>query len=180
MSDYNIRDVNEIYKSGNLAQAIFKYLARAERNKPVTDIDRLKVALREEGHAYSLEEIFRVFAAFEALGMGRLAPRPRGSTGVNNKFKWKVDWRDMAQKVLSVNNHASKKEPVAKETLFKNALARLNPPTKEMKEEATISTAGNTYIVPIRPGHNIRLTLPNNMTNKELDYLAEAIRGFKS
>jgi hypothetical protein len=83
----NRKELQQLYKTDEVAKAVFDHFASRERDRRETTIDRLRKNLADDGVNISRGDAIGIFRRLEDLGCGRFVT---GRRGHESRFKWDV------------------------------------------------------------------------------------------
>ena len=162
-SSVDIDDVKRLYSTNVRAKVVLGHFAKSKSNEIITKVDRLVASIdEEEDTIITRPELIKVLRELEVLRCGRFV---LGRRGQRSRFEWNVKSTSLAR---AATGEASVVE-VADEPM--KALV------DSILEET--SDSGNDRIshsYQLRPGMQVSVGLPANLTPKEANRLAEFIR----
>jgi hypothetical protein len=139
-------------------KAALDHFAGRRYSSTRTTVERLQALLRQEGHDVPRGDIIDLFKGLEAAKCGKFVV---GRKGHPSRFEWSVS-------LISVGRAA------AGEVTEVQALSESEQNAVIEEEEAGGGWIAHCFV--LRPGVEVRLDLPSDLTNAEADRLAEFVR----
>lgn len=147
-----------LYASDTTARVLFEHLARRQRDRSETTVDRLLVQLSEHGIRRS--DLIRVLRGLEDLGCGRYI---EGRWGYKSRFQWEVSLTSVGKVACGQQENV---EP-------------LGPPDEAADVDVDVeeeTDEGIRHIFHLRPSWTIELVLPEDFSTKEAERLSAFIK----
>jgi hypothetical protein len=154
-----ILGLRDIYQRSEAAKVVLDHFSHRDRNWPKTTVKALQFALARDGRSLSQGTIVEVLAQLEQLGLGYLR---RGQRGY--EFAWNVE--------LVAVGKAARGETAGIPTLRH----RGEPPAED---RPSVDEEDDTFVdhrFLLRPGVEVNLRLPGDLTKREAERLADFIR----
>lgn len=149
----NLGKLRALYNRKKAAQALLDHFARRKNALKQTSVDRLLAVLRNEEADVSRAEVIDVLKELEAIGGGAFRV---GRRGWPSRFEWKVDLVSVGQ--------AAAGERKEVEVISEDA-------AEEEPEDMAF-----VHYYQLRPGFQVKLDLPRDLTGREAGRLAEFIK----
>jgi hypothetical protein len=147
----DVRRLRELYEKNAAARALLDELAGRERNWRETSVDRLVAIFETKGDPLPRKEVIAVLKELEKIGSGSFLI---GRRGKRSRFVWTDDLMSVGQ---AARGEADETEAAAGED--EGAIAQLV-----------------THYYQLRPDLQIRLELPEELTDKEAQRLGDFIK----
>jgi len=161
-SEVDVEELQALYQSDSCARALLDYAASRTRNSTESRVDRLLTVLRnQEESAFSRPELISALKQLADAGAGDFIIGRRGQP---SRFQWAVA-------MISVGKAARGEEDVMIESIDDiDVDENLDSETFETAE----GSLRHTYV--LRPGYEVCLDLPENLSAKEAARLSDFVR----
>jgi len=174
MFDKELSVLKTIVQNTKHADTIMRDLAEIGRDKKTNDLVRRRHAINSNyGLKLSKEEIEEVYREFQRAGWGKLAIG-RGS-GVNSRFTWRIDYRELARAFVASGGADSRKGAIRNPKPFAEVFDAMGQARgAQTLQVASDPSLNDTFVFKLRSsGSTLKLTRGEML---ELDELIREIK----
>lgn len=166
MTNYNNGSIKmdvlkNTYKSDELAEYVFDYLAERQRNHRITSPERLMAILSQGSFTVNKGDVIRFFRKLEEAGCGKYV---EGRRGHRSRFVWYVRMSDVGQAAQG-----------SKETVEEIPQDEVESVSDEVDDEGELEET-ITHDFVLRPDFSLRLTLPLDLKTSEASRISDWVR----
>jgi hypothetical protein len=155
----NSKTLKDITHKNRTAEVTMTALALRERIRTFSDIPRTRAKLIKEGEKIVEADYIQLWKDLQAAGVGVIVNGQRNRPG---RFEWHFSLKDVAAIALE----------------DKTAKAAATQPKAErpkLKEAAPVAKAERLVYVSLRPGFDLAIKLPGDVTAKEIQTITNAL-----
>ncbi len=156
-SNVNVGSLTSLYRSGAVPKAVFDSFARRQKNSAKTTVDRLQSSLRQEGYDIPRSELVAFFRQLEEANCGQFVI---GRKGHPSRFEWITSLISVGQ---AASGEVTKVDTIAE-----------SGSVEEAEEDIDGQMLDHRYL--LRPGLELKFTLPQDLTQGEASRIADFVR----
>jgi hypothetical protein len=160
----DLKALRRLYQTDAVAAAFFDHLASRRNSSRETTVDRLLQVLSQGGSEVSRRELIALLQSLEPVGAGDFVVGRRGQP---SRFRWAVGMVGLAKAARGDADAAIESIDITE---------RASEPDDEQSTVLTLPADFIAHVYQLRPGTQVTLNLPANLTSREATRLAEFIR----
>ncbi len=149
----NLGKLRGLYSRNKPARALLDHFAKRKNAMRQTSVDRLLAVLGDDGAEMSRGDLIEVLRELEAVGCGTFRI---GRRGWPSRFEWRLDLVSVGQAAAGERKEI---ENITDEAVEEEAEEQVFP-----------------HVFQLRPGQQVRLELPRDLTSREAVRLADFIK----
>ncbi len=149
----NVGKLRGVYSRHKAARALLDHFAKRKNAMRQTSVDRLLTVLRDDGTEVSRGDLIDVLRELEDTGCGTFRI---GRRGWPSRFEWRVDLVSVGQAAAGERKEI---ENITDEAVEEEVEEQVFP-----------------HLFQLRPGQQVKLELPRDLTSREAARLADFIK----